>query len=233
VQALRTGSAIRRLGIILAACGVAAPLTFAAGTIIAGASYPGYSHSRQLISELATVESPVAVLQNVNFVVFGVLIIAFARGLHAAIAGADRSAWGPILFAFSGAANIVDAFLPCDRGCELTSLTGSLHDWISMFAFLSALAGIYVLSRRLSADPQWGQVYARYSVFTAAGAFVMLGVWLAIGAPSPAWLPRIFTRVPSVNGTLQRIVVLIVLVWIEVMALRQARLMQGSPDRSR
>ena len=220
MQALRTGSAIRRLGIILAACGVAAPLTFAAGTIIAGALYPGYSHSRQLISELATVDSPVAVLQNINFVVFGVLIVAFARGLHAGIAGGSRSAWGPVLFALSGAANIADAFLPCDRGCELTSLAGSLHDWISMLAFLSALAGIYILSRRLGADPLWGRAYEQYSLFTAGMAFAMLGVWLAIGAPSPSWLPRIFTRVPSVNGTLQRIVVVIVLVWIEVMALR-------------
>jgi hypothetical membrane protein len=217
---LRTGSAIRRLEILLAACGVAAPLTFAAGTIIAAALYPGYSHSRQLISELATVDSPVAFLQNINFVVFGVLIIAFARGLHAGIADASRSAWGPVLFAFSGAANIADAFLPCDRGCELTSLAGSLHDWLSMFAFLSALAGIYVLSRRLGADPRWGQVYERYSVVTAGIAFAMLALWLAIGAPSPPWMPRIFARMPGVNGTLQRIVVSIVLVWIEVMALR-------------
>jgi len=220
VQALRTRSAIRRVAIVLAACGVAAPITFTAGTIIAGVSYPGYSHSRQLISELATVDSPVAVLQNINFVVFGVLIIAFARGLHAGIADGSRSAWGPVLFSFSGAANIADAFLPCDRGCELASLVGSLHDWISMFAFLSALAGIYILSRRLGADPRWGQPYARYSVITAGIAFAMLGLWLAIGAPSPPWMPRIFTRVPGVNGTLQRILVAIVLVWIEVMALR-------------
>ena len=220
MQALRTGSAIRRVGILPAACGVAAPLIFAAGTIIAGASFPGYSHSRQLISELATIDSPVATLENINFVVFGVLIIAFARGLHAGIADASRSAWGPVLFAFSGAANIADAFLPCDRGCELTSLAGALHDWISMFAFLSALAGIYIISRRLGTDPRWGQPYARYSVITAGIAFAMLGLWLAIGAPSPPWMPRIVARMPGVNGTLQRILVVIVLVWIEVMALR-------------
>jgi len=220
MQALRTGSAIRRVGILLAACGVAAPLIFAAGTITAAASYSGYSHSRQLISELATNDSPVATLANINFVVFGVLIIAFARGLHGGIADERRSAWGPVLFAFSGAANIADAFLPCDRGCELTSLPGALHDWVSMFAFLSALAGIYIISRRLGADPRWGQPYARYSVITAGIAFAMLGLWLAIGAPSPPWMPRIFARVPGVNGTLQRILVVIVLVWIEIMALR-------------
>jgi hypothetical protein len=89
-----------------------------------------------------------------------------------------------------------------------------------MFAFLAALAGIYILSRRLGTDPRWGSAYERYSVFTAGTAFAMLCLWLAIGAPSPSWLPRIVTRVPSVNGTMQRIVVIIVLVWIEVMALR-------------
>jgi hypothetical membrane protein len=192
---------------------------FVAGTVIAGALYPGFSHSRQLISELATVDSPVAVIENINFVVFGVLIVAFARGLHAGIEGGSQSVAGPMLFAFSGAANIADAFLPCDRGCELTSLVGSLHDWISMFAFLSALAGIFILSRRLGADPKWGRGYQRYSVLTAGAAFVALVLWLAIGAPSPSWIPRIVTRVPGVNGTLQRVVVAFVLLWIEVMAL--------------
>jgi hypothetical protein len=173
-----------------------------------------------LISELATVGSPVAVIQNINFVVFGVLIVAFARGLHVGIEGGSRSVSGPMLFAFSGAANIADAFLPCDRGCELTSLVGSLHDWISMFAFLSALAGIFILSRRLGADFRWGRGYQRYSVFTAGAAFVALILWLAVGAPAPPWMPRIVPRVPGVTGTLQRVVVAFVLLWIEVMALR-------------
>jgi hypothetical membrane protein len=201
---------------------------FVAGTVIAGALYPGFSHSRQLISELATVDSPVAVIQNSNFVVFGVLIVAFARGLHAGIEGGSQPVAGPMLFAFSGAANIADAFLPCDRGCELTSLVGSLHDWISMFAFLSALAGIFILSRRLGADPRWGRGLQRYSVFTAGAALVALALWLAIAAPAPPWLPRIVTRVPSVNGTLQRIVVAIVLLWIEVMALRLVTVLRRS-----
>jgi hypothetical protein len=179
-----------------------------------------------LISELATVDSPVALIQNINFVVFGVLIVVFARGLHAGIEGGSRS--GPILIACSGAANIVDAFLPCDRGCELTSLVGSLHDWISMFAFLSALAGIFILSRRLGADPKWGRGYQRYCVLTAGAAFVALVLWLALGAPSPPWIPRIVSRVPGVNGTLQRVVVTLVLLWIEVMALRLMTLSRRS-----
>jgi hypothetical protein len=105
---------------------------------------------------------------------------------------------------------------------------GSLHDWISMFAFLAALAGIFILSRRLGADPRWGRGYQRYSVLTAGAALVALVLWLAIGAPAPPWLPRIVTRVPSVNGTLQRIVVAIVLLWIEVMALRLMTVLRRS-----
>ena len=227
MQALRAGSTIRRLGIILAVCGIAAPLTFAAGILIAGASSPGFSHSRQVISELAVADSPAGLIQNINFVVFGVLIVAFARGLHLGIDD-SQSASGPMLMASSGAANITEAFLPCDRGCELVSLVGSLHDWIAMFAFLSAITGIFLLSRRLGADPRWGRAYQRYSVLTAGAAFVALVVWLAIGAPSPTWMPRIVTRVPGVNGTLQRVAVAIVLVWIEVMALRLAVLLYRS-----
>jgi len=202
---------------------------FVAGSIIAGTFYPGFSHSRQVISELAAVDSPVAVLQNINSVVFGLLIIAFARGLHLGITGNSRSASGPRLIAFSGAANIAEAFLPCDRGCELVSLVGSLHDWIAMFAFLAALAGIFIISRRLGADPNWGRAYQRYSVFTAGAAFVVLIVWLAIGAPAVPGLPRIAPRVLAANGTLQRVFAIIILIWIEVMALRLTTVFRRSP----
>ena len=217
------------MGVVLAACGVAAPVIFAASSILAGALYPGYSHSRQVISELAAVNSPVAVFQDINSVVFGVLIIAFARGLHLGIAGGSRSASGPRLIACSGAANVVEAFLPCDRGCELVSLIGSLHDWIAMFAFLAALAGIFMISRRLGADPRWGRAYQRYSVLTAGAAFVVLIVWLAIGAPAVPGLPRIAPRVLAANGTLQRVFATIILLWIEVMALRLTTLFRRSP----
>jgi hypothetical membrane protein len=219
----------RRIGVILAACGVAAPVVFAAGSILAAALYPGYSHSRQVISELAAVDSPVALFQDINSVVFGLLSIAFARGLHLGIAAGSRTAWGPRLIAFSGAANVVEAFLPCDRGCELVSLVGSLHDWIAMFAFLAALAGIFIISRTLGADPNWGRAYQRYSVFIAGAAFLVLIVWLAIGAPAVPGLPRIAPRVLAANGTLQRVFALIILLWIEVMALRLTSLFRRSP----
>ena len=219
----------RRKGIILAACGIASPVIYAVGSMIAAAWYPGFSHSRQVISELGAVDSPVALFQGINSVVFGLLNMAFARGLQLGSAGGGRTAWGPRLLAFSGAATVVEGFLPCDRGCELITLVGSLHDWIATFGFLAALAGIFMVGRGLGSHPNWGRAYQRYSVFTAGGAFVMLIVWAAIGAPAVPGLPRIAPRVLAANGTLQRVFVIPMLLWVEVTALRLTTLFRRLP----
>jgi hypothetical protein len=41
-------------------------------------------------------------------------------------------------------------------------------------------------------------------------------------------MPRIVTRVPGVNGTLQRLCVTLVLLWIEVMALKLSTVFRRS-----
>jgi hypothetical membrane protein len=209
-----------RTMVLFSLCGIAAPIVFTSVVVIAGMSYPGYSHSAQAISELAAVDSPVAVVQNVNSFVVGVLLIAFARALHAGINRRRQSVLGPTLIGFFGVAYIGYAFLPCDPAGEFVSIVGSLHNAIAMCGFLSVLMGIFIVSRTLAPDPNWGHTYRLYSLITAAGGLITLILWVTVAAPAPPGVPRLITRVPAANGTLQRVFVAIVLQWIEVMAIR-------------
>jgi hypothetical protein len=209
-----------RTMVLFSLCGIAAPIVFTSVVVIAGMLYPGYSHAAQAISELSAVDSPVADVQNVNSFVMGVLLIAFARGLHAGINPRRQSVLGPTLIGFFGVAYIGYAFLPCDPGGAFVSIVGSLHNALATCSFLSVLIGIFIVSRTLAPDPDWGPRYRLYSLITATGGLVTLTLWIAIASPAPPGLPRLITRVPAANGTLQRVFLAIVLQWIEVMAIR-------------
>ena len=100
---------------LLALGGVAAPVIFVAVVIVGGFLYDGYSHVSQTISELGGDGSEVAWLQNANFILLGLLTLAFATALARA-----TGAWlaGPALIAvFALSSGIANGLLPCDLGC--------------------------------------------------------------------------------------------------------------------
>ena len=79
----------------LALCGVAAPIVFAILVTVAGFNYPGYSHVVQVVSELGGVEAQYPLIQNANFLVIGVLFIAFALGLQRGLGGSPETLPSP------------------------------------------------------------------------------------------------------------------------------------------
>lgn len=205
----------------LALCGVAAPIVFAIFVTVSGFIYAGYSHVTQAVSELGGVEAEYPLLQNVNFFVMAVLFIAFAFGLHRGIGGGNGSKLGPVLvgaFGFSSA--LGSAFLPCDPGCEFQTLTGTLHNLTGLGGFISAIAGIFVISRRLRTEPEW-QTLCTFSWIAGIATLVSLLLWIGIAKAAD---------VDSVNGLLQRLFVLSWFVWVEVMALRLLRISAGTPS---
>src|SRR5690349_18803952 len=76
----------------LLACGVAAGPLFALGSALAGISRAGYSWQRHPISSLAL--GPDGWIQSLNFVVSGLLLLAFAWGLDRAGARVPTTRWG-------------------------------------------------------------------------------------------------------------------------------------------
>lgn len=196
---------------VLALCGISGPIIFAILVTVAGFLYQDYSHLSQAISELGGVGAEYPLIQNANFLIIGVFIIALAYGLHRGNVGGQRPTLGPVLIGLFGVSSgILNAVFPCDPGCEFHSLTGTLHNVTGLAGFIAAITGMLVISKRLQGDTNWHNL-SRFSLVAGVAALVSLLVWIGVGEAA---------EVESVNGLLQRLFVGVWFVWVEVMAIR-------------
>ena len=196
---------------LLAICGITGPILYTIVVIVLGLLRPGYDHVTQSMSELGEVGSSNAIIMNTaGFALLGVLMIAFTFGLHRGISGGKGSKIGPALIALSGTALVITGIFPCDPGCVDVSMVGITH---SVFAIISAFAMILAplaLSPRLKRDRLW-QGYLAYSLATVIVAGLISAVYG-------------FTVFEQWTGALQRFSMGVLLLWIEVMAIRLLRL---------
>ncbi len=172
----------------LATAGIAGPIVFAVVALVQSLLRPEHSLVADPISALAA--GPSGWVQDVNFLVFGSLMIAYAIGLHF---GVRLTRWGVVGLAFlllSGVGLVWAGLFPA------TDATGALHNdrvlHIVAFptTFLGAGIGLIVMSRRMAGDPRWRSV-ATYALATGIAVLVLLlaGVILvrAPGAPLHPW----------------------------------------------
>jgi len=202
IRTTRTG--VARLAAI---GGVAGPILFATVVIVAGVIYDGYSHVSQKISELGGDGADHAIVQNVNFIVLGGLVLGFAWALADAL-GSPRT--GPALIGFFGLSSAIgNGVLPCDEGCKGETTVGLLHIITGLSGFVAALAGMALLARRWRRDPAW-RSHADFTQRTFVVALVGL-IWFVATQAADA---------QSLAGIAQRIFVGSFLVWIAVTAAR-------------
>ena len=202
----------------LASCGIAAPLLIAVVVLVLAELTPNYSHVANTLSELGAVGAPYAAYFNTSFVVAGVLITAFAVGLHRGIEAGRGSRAGPGLIAVFGLFATAGAGLtPLDP--EPMALINFVHLALVMAGFLGLAAGMSLLSVRMATDPDW-QRYARITLLGSVGLLVLfLGWFLALFL-----VPLEAGEAP--NGALQRPFVVWALLWIELTAIKLFRLSQ-------
>jgi len=187
--------------------GVVGPILFASLVVIGGILYDGYSHTSQKISELGGEGAEYAVLQNLNFIMIGVLVIGFAWAL-ARVLGPPLL--GPVLIGIFGLlSSIANGLLPCDAGCKGETTVGLLHNITGVVGFIAAIVGMFVLARRWRDDPTWQP----HVGFTRGAAFVAIGglVWFIATQALDA---------QNLAGIAQRVFVSALLLWIAVTAAR-------------
>src|SRR5690349_7620475 len=142
----------------------------------------------------------------VGFLGYGILILAFALALHRGIHRETGSWLGPGVLAVYGVGYIALAFSPCDPGCQAAtppSLHHRLHFLLSDLISLAAILGPFTLYARMARDPVWRSL--------APATLVLPGV---------AWLFAAVSGV-GVSGALrQRLWLLLMFIWIEVVAVR-------------
>jgi hypothetical membrane protein len=201
---------------LLAICGIIGPILFAIVVIILGLLRPGYDHITQSISELGEAGGPNAIIMNtVGFALLGVLMIAFAFGLHRGINGGRGSKIGPALVALGGAALVMAGIFHCDPAGVDTPMVGITHYvFMTIYAFAMILAPLAICPR-LKRDRLW-QSYVTYSLITVvvAGAISALFVITVY----------VFDVFEPWKGILQRVSMVVPPLWMEVVAIRLLRL---------
>ena len=108
----------------------------------------------------------------VNFVIFGVLTIAFAVGLHLGVRPA-RAGWvGPAILVLCGVALLWAAVFPLRENAAGVTLPPGPHLVGGLTYFLSNALWPVVLSRRLAGDPRWRGL-ATYSLASGITIFLL------------------------------------------------------------
>lgn len=212
-SARETGPAARSVATrSFAVCGLLAPLGFAAVVVVLGALRPGYSHAESVVSMLGAEGAPHAAVQRLNFVVSGLLLAAFAVGLHRGVADEQRSPWGPALLALAGlgwaGAGVFQIATDPSGAANWAAQTSLLHELAAGVFFYGAVAGLYLLSRRLRDAPRW-EGYGRYTKWASGVALGLMAFYGATGSDGLGVLP---------DGVLQRLYLVWVGTWVLVLA---------------
>jgi hypothetical membrane protein len=192
-QAPAVNARVQRL---LLSCGIAGPLLFTGVYLADGLARPGYHGWQQPISELGV--GPGGWVQSADFIVFGVLSLAFTVALRQALVPGAAATWGPLLRAVGALGLLLDGAFPA----------GPLHQAGDTLTFTALPLACFVLARRFAKEPGW-RGWATYSVATGIGFWALLAVFtatntggyekLAAGMMS-AWLLLLAARLLARGG---------------------------------
>jgi hypothetical membrane protein len=172
----------------LAAAGIAGPIIFAVVALVQSVLRQDHNLVAHPISALAVGTS--GWVQNANFLLFGLLMIAFAVGLHL---GVHPSRWGVVAFAFlvlSGIGLMWGGVFPATDSTGAFDETRVLHIPGFIMTFLGGGLGLVVMSRRMARDPRW-QSMATYALVTGIAMLMLIlvggGLVRPPGSPLHAW----------------------------------------------
>ncbi len=172
--------------------------------IVFGLRWPGYSPSRDFISELGAAGAPDAAAVNLTFLLAGLLFVATCVTTARATRGSTTAM---MLASLVGWSYVVVAFAPCDAGCPADgSSTQALHNAVGALGYLGGGIGLLLASRAgapVRHAPPW---------LSVAAGLLAIGGLVAMGAPELA----------DVRGAAQRVVEGGVFVWLLVTARRAA-----------
>lgn len=206
---------------LLLACGVIGPPFFIVLFLIQGATRPEYSPLRHPVSALSSGE--LGWIQAANFVITGLLLLAFAVGLRWALRSSWRSVWGPLLVGLAGIGLIGAGIFTADPingyppGTPLmpTERTthGLLHDLFGIPVFLGLPIACFVFAYRFARVGQ--RRWATYSAFSGLAMFVTF-VLAGMG----------FGQVPGlaeIAGVFQRLSIAAGWIWMALLAVHLLR----------
>ncbi len=186
---------------LLAWAGIIGPVLFTAVFLVQERfRVDEYSPIAEAVSALEA--GPNGWIQQLNFVVFGLLTIAFAVGLHRGLRPTRAGIAGPALITVSGIGLLLAAAFPLREDAAGVTYDPGGHIVAGVTFFVTSAVGLIVLSRRIAHDAQWSGVatYTLVAGIAALVGFVAAGIFaMPDDAPLHPWV-----------GLVQRALILLV-----------------------
>jgi hypothetical membrane protein len=202
---------------LLAKAGVIAPILFMVVVTITSLTRPGYSQIRDPISDLGN--GPRAWIQNVNFAVFGLLLLCFAVGFHRSlrsVIGRKTLITCTALLVLSAVGFLAAAYFrvpDADAPAAVRVRQGMLHGMSFMLIFLPLIAALFLAGSQMLRGRAWRGV-GWYSLVTGAVAILLIVLTIRFADPD--------SSVP-IGGILTRLLVIQTFAWHAVVGWRLAR----------
>jgi hypothetical protein len=125
-------------------------------------------------------------VQQLNFIVFGVLVCLSAAGWRAALAPGRGALAFPVLRVIAGVGLVMDGLFAQDPsggyppGARAGAATvhGQVHTLFAVITIIALASGCFVLAARSAAEPLW----RRWAVFAAAAGVATIVFIAAFGA---------------------------------------------------
>ncbi|MFI9591284.1 DUF998 domain-containing protein [Nonomuraea sp. NPDC052265] len=204
----------------LLGCGIAAGVLVPVLLLLDGATRPGYSLWHNGASQLGTGER--GWLQTANFVLGGLLLLAFAAGIRRALPTGRAAVWAPILLVAGGLAMVVAGIVPTDPALgyppgrpEVVTTAGHVHGLAGLVLFAALAAVPLVLARGPHAGSRRWTVYSRWSGALVIAFAVAAGVAFRLDAQGVVR--------PAPAGLLEHAALLVGFAWTTVAAARLRR----------
>jgi len=202
---------------ILHIAGALAGPLFTIAWFLEGATRANYNPLRHPVSSLALGEF--GWTQIANFIVAGLLMVAFALGLRLSLGTQRGSTWGPLLVAIWGIGLLGAGIFLTDPVSGYPSGTpdlllnatthGALHDQFSLIGFLALTVACFVFGAHFARRGERG--WTVYSILT--GTLFPIGIFLASAAFSQN------TSLVAFGGLIQRVTVTIGWTWLTLLAI--------------
>jgi hypothetical membrane protein len=203
---------VRRKEKLSALCGIIAPIFFSLMVIVESLLRPGYSQVSNYISDLGV--GQFAILQNINFWAFGILVFIFALGFGTYFARSRAVTVALSIFAWM-------IFLAGLFPTAPYPYPGNVHNAVSQIAFLSVMASEFLVWRRLRGfknhkERATMRPYGYYSLASGLVSIVCYFLLFIFAGGNP----------PIFVGLFQRLFLGVIWVWIVVLALKLLRTSQ-------
>ena len=180
------GGALSVQAWLLLAAGTAGGLVFTGAYLAEGATRAGYQTLAQAISALSL--GPGGWMQQLNFIIFGVLVCLSAAGWRAVLAPGRGAVVFPVLRVIAGAGLVMDGLFAQDPSggyppgarTGVPTIHGQVHTLFAMITITALASGCFVLASRFAAEPGWRR-WAVFAVAAGAATIVFIAAFGAAG----------------------------------------------------